>query len=111
MSNITKLIHKAKNGNEIILRTAAENDASQIIELMMGVIDEKLYTLAEADEYFATEQSEAKRIARFLGEKGKVYIVAVLNITIIGYIYFDNWSTRRTAHTGLLSMFIKKRFP
>jgi RimJ/RimL family protein N-acetyltransferase len=99
-----------KNGSKIILRSAVSKDAGQLVELMQNVIEEGPFTLYEPDEYHATAKSEAKKIKRLRDGAGKVYLVAEIEKEITGFVSFDNWDTRRTAHTGLFSVFIKKKW-
>lgn len=94
----------------MILRTAAVKDAAGIVNLMKEVIKEGPYTLAEPDEYRTTVKSEAAKIKRFRDAPGKIYLIALVNDEVTGFISFDNWDTRRTEHTGLFSVFIKKNF-
>lgn len=101
---------KLKNGKQLILRSAVSKDAVQLVELMKSVIEEGPFTLYEPDEYQATSKSEAKKIKRLTNGTGKVYLVAELDKEITGFLSFDNWDTRRTAHTGLFSVFLKKKW-
>lgn len=99
-----------KNGKTSTLRTAALKDAPQIVKLMKDIIKEGPYTLAEPDEYKSTIKSEAAKIKRFRNSEGKIYLVLTIGKEVTGFISFDNWDTRRTAHTGLFSVFIRKKW-
>ncbi len=110
MGTITEKNFVLKNGRKLVLRTAMVKDAGQIVQLMRDVIKEGPFTLQEPDEYNATAKTEAKKIKRFKDSTGKIYLVAEINKIVAGYISFDNWDTRRTSHTGLFSVFIRKRF-
>lgn len=110
MSTIINREFKLKNGKTLILRTALAKDASQIVKLMKDVIKEGHYTLYEPDEYKSTAKSEAKRITVFKNAPGKIYLVGEIEKEITGFISFDNWNTRRTAHTGLFSVYLKKKW-
>ncbi|MBZ0202591.1 MAG: GNAT family N-acetyltransferase [Ignavibacteria bacterium] len=110
MSTILSKEFKMRTGRILILRSAQAKDASQIIKLMKSVIAEGPLTLAEPDEYSATVSSESKKILRFKSAPGKIYLVAEVGNDIAGFLSFDNWDTRRTAHTGLFSVFLKKQW-
>ncbi len=110
MSTLNEQLFNLKNGRKFLLRTALLKDASQIVELMRSVVKEGPYTLAEPDEYKSTVKSESKKIKRFKNSPGKIYLVGEVNKEITGFISFDNWDTKRTAHTGLFSVFIKKKW-
>ncbi len=110
MSSINPEEYILKNGKKLIIRTALVKDASQLVNLMKGVIKEGPFTLYESDEYRSTAKSEASKIKRFKEAPGKIYLVAEIKNEVTGFISFDNWDTRRTTHTGLFSIFLKKKF-
>lgn len=110
MSTISQQVFSLQNEKKLILRTALVKDASQIVKLMMDIVNEGPFTLAEPDEYKSTTASESKKIKRFKEAEGKIYLVAEIKNEITGFISFDNWDTRRTSHTGLFSVFIKKKW-
>lgn len=110
MSTILPEEYKLKNGKTVIIRTALSKDAPQLVKLMMDVIKEGPFTLYESDEYKATSKSESKKIKTFKESPGKLYLVAEFKKEIAGFISFDNWDTRRTSHTGLFSVFLKKKW-
>ncbi|MEO8513009.1 MAG: GNAT family protein [Ignavibacteria bacterium] len=110
MSTIDKQIFVLKDKRELILRTAVIKDASQIVKFMKDIVAEGPFTLAEPDEYKSTVKTESKKIKRFKEAEGKIYLVAEVKNEITGFISFDNWDTRRTSHTGLFSIFIKKKW-
>lgn len=110
MSSISQKEFKLKNGKTVLIRTALAKDSAQLVKLMKSVIKEGPFTLYESDEYKSTAKSEARRILRFKKAEGKIYIVAEFKKEIAGFISFDNWDTRRTSHTGLFSVFLKKKW-
>lgn len=110
MSKINPQEYKLKNGKVVLLRTTQVKDATQLVRLMKDVIKEGPFTLYEPDEYKSTVKSEAKRISRFKNSPGKIYLVCEYKNEITGFISFDNWDTRRTSHTGLFSVFLKKKW-
>jgi len=110
MSTILPVEYKLKNGKTVIIRTALSKDAPQLVKLMMDVIKEGPFTLYEPDEYKATSKSESKKIKTFKESPGKLYLVAEFKKEIAGFISFNNWDTRRTSHTGLFSVFLKKKW-
>ena len=110
MSTINEQYFRLKDGRELFLRTALAKDASQIVKLMRDVVNEGPFTLVEPDEYNSTVKSESRKIKRFKDAPGKIYLVGEVNKEITGFISFDNWDTKRTSHTGLFSVFIKKKW-
>ncbi len=110
MSTINHQIFSLKSGKKLILRTALVKDSSQLVKLMRDIVNEGPFTLAEPDEYKSTIKTESRKIKRFKEADGKIYLVAEVSNEITGFITFDNWDTRRTSHTGLFSVFIKKKW-
>jgi RimJ/RimL family protein N-acetyltransferase len=110
MSIIEQKEFKLKNGKPAIIRSAMVKDAPQIVKLLKVIVKEGPYTLMEPDEFSYTIRSESKKIKRYNKAPGKVYIVAEIKKEVVGFIAFVNWDTRRTEHTGLMSMFIKRKY-
>lgn len=110
MSKISPKEFILPNIKKICIRTARAKDGSALVKLMRGIIAEGPFTLQETDEYRATAKSEGKRISAYRKAEGKIYLVAEIGKEITGFISFNNWDTRRTAHTGLFSIFIKKKW-
>jgi RimJ/RimL family protein N-acetyltransferase len=110
MSEIRPQQFILSNKKKICIRTARAKDGAALVKLMKGIIAEGPFTLQETDEYKVTAKSEAKRISAYRKAEGKIYLVAETGKEIAGFISFNNWDTRRTAHTGLFSIFIKKKW-
>lgn len=110
MGTITPFEEISKDKKKILIRTAQVKDASKIVKLMRDVIKEGPYTLAEPDEYNTTAADEAAKIKRCRDKDGKIYLVAEYKDEIAGFICLDSWPTRRTWHTGLFSVYLKKKW-
>lgn len=110
MGTITPFEKISKDKKKILIRTAQVKDASKIVKLMRDVIKEGPYTLAEPDEYNTTAADEAAKIRRCRDKDGKIYLVAEYKDEIAGFICLDSWPTRRTWHTGLFSVYLKKKW-
>jgi len=99
-----------KNGTIITIRTAVPKDASCIISVMKDVMKENIYTIHETDEYKRTIKSELDKIKKYRKAPGKLILVALTKDDVIGYVTFNNWDTRKTMHTGFLSIYLKKEY-
>ncbi len=110
MGTITPQEKITKDKKKILIRTAQVKDASKIVKLMRDVIKEGPFTLAEPDEYNTTAKDEAAKIRRCRDKDGKIYLVAEYKDEIAGFICLDSWPTRRTWHTGLFSVYLKKKW-
>jgi len=99
-----------KNGIMITVRTAEPKDASGINDVMKSVIKENYFTIHGIDEFNETSQSRLKQIKKYRRAKGKIFIVALFKNKVIGLVSFNNWDTRKTMHTGFLSIFLLKEY-
>jgi RimJ/RimL family protein N-acetyltransferase len=110
MSNIKPKEIKLKNGKTIKIRTAVPADAQKIIVLVKSILKEKVYIIHELDEFKDTLESRALQIRKFKKAPGKLFLVADAGYEIAGLINFNNWDTRKTMHTGFLSIYTKKKY-
>jgi len=110
MGTINPVEKITKDGKKILIRTAQVKDASKVVKLMKDVIKEGHFTLSEPDEYDTSAADEERKISKCRDTEGKIYLVAEYKDEIAGFICFDSWPTRRTWHTGLFSVYLKKKW-
>jgi len=110
MGTIVNETHRDKNGKEIIIRNASVNDAARLIEVNKLVVAEQLYMMREPEEAIYTIENEVKSIENHLNNAGSLYIVAVSEGVVTGYLEFQNGGLKRTSHSGMFSMFILKQW-
>ena len=110
MSFIEKKNVRLKNGNIITIRTAEPKDTSGINTAMKSVIMEKVYTIYEIDEYRETNKSRLKQIKKYRKAIGKIFIIVLFKNKVVGFVTFNNGDTRKTMHTGFLSIFLTKNY-
>ncbi len=110
MSIIKPKEYLQKNGKTVKIRTADKSDAQKIIELVKNILKEKVYMIHEIDEYKDSIKSRTLQIKKFRKAPGKLFLVAETENEIAGFANFNNWDTRKTMHTGFLSIFIKKKY-
>lgn len=110
MSRVNQKKIILKNGAIITIRTAVPKDASAIIGVMKEIMNESIYTIHESDEYRETTKSESNKIRKYLKAPGKIIIVALAKKEVVGFASFKNWDTKKTMHTGFLSIYQKKEY-
>jgi len=109
--NITKeKKYKSKNNSIVSIRNVSIGDAEKIIEIKRSVVTEGEYMLREIDETNYTKEAERTDIKNHLNNKGSLYIVAEVENEVVGFLEFQNGGLKRTAHSGMLSMFILKEW-
>ena len=110
MSSIKTRKVLLKNNYELIVRTAYLVDAENIYNLMKSILKEKVFAIHEIDEFPESIKSYRSKIEKFKKAPGKLFLVAEINNVITGFVNFNNWDTRKTMHTGFLSVYIKKEY-
>ncbi len=110
MGTIKHNIYKTKKDRQVLIRNAEANDAREIIEINISVINEQMFMLREPEEANYTIESEISNIANHFRNPGSLYIVAEVQMKVIGFLEIQNGGLRRTSHSGLFSMFILKNY-
>jgi RimJ/RimL family protein N-acetyltransferase len=116
MGSIAPRMVKLKNGEAAIIRTSIPSDAARFVEIMRAVAQERAYTIAEPDELDWTEHGKRGDIEAHLDKPGYLALSAEVDGAVrgeirgnvVGFLEFENGRRRRTAHSGLFSIFIAK---
>lgn len=110
MSIINSSVYKTKSGKDVIIRNASGKDAQSIIDINKSILAESIYMLREPEEARYIKTDVAEQIEDHLTKDGKLYIVAEIDNQIAGYLQFENGHFKKTAHTGMLQIFLDKKF-
>ncbi|MEO6694538.1 MAG: GNAT family N-acetyltransferase [Ignavibacteria bacterium] len=102
--------YKTKKDIDVVIRNAKAQDILKIIEIKKSVVKEGLYMLRGIGETNYTFEGEKKDIENHLTNKGSLYIVAEAENAVVGFLEFENGGFSKTAHSGMLSMFILKKW-
>ena len=102
--------YKSKNDTVVTIRNARAEDVEKIIQIKKAVVTENIYMLREIEETNYTKEGEKKDIENHLNNAGSLYIVAETDKEVIGFLEFQNGGLKRTAHSGMFSMFIIKKW-
>jgi len=103
-------IFNTKVGGKVLVRSALQADASQILGVAKSVIEEEVYQLTSAAEFKMTIEDEEKWIRSHLENPQHLLLVAILNDQIVGMLDFSNGRRQRIAHTGEFGMSVAKEF-
>jgi RimJ/RimL family protein N-acetyltransferase len=106
MNKINPQARRLKSGALVMVRDAVLSDAQSIVDIMRAVVSEGQYTLAEPDELEWTEESKRQELIEFQHKPGCLILVAEVDGDVVGFVDFENGSRRRTAHSGMLSIFV-----
>lgn len=110
MASFHEKIFNAKAGDKVLVRSALQTDAAQILCLAKSVIDEEIYQLTSSSEFKMTIEDEKKWIRSHLENPQHLLLVAILNDQIVGMLDFSNGRRQRIAHTGEFGMSVAKEF-
>ena len=100
MGEIKTRTMTAKQGEQILIRTAADDDAADVLNLFRSVIAEGRYTLLTLDEFKRTEEAERLAITNDRKRPGNLHIVAVVEGQIVGMARVRSGELKQTAHFG-----------
>jgi RimJ/RimL family protein N-acetyltransferase len=101
---IESAIYRLKDGAEITLRTAVEQDAAPLLATVTAYIADNEGMSWAPDEYRKTEDERREFIRRKLDNPAEILILAELDGEIVGNIDFHVGNRQRTAHAGEFGM-------
>ncbi len=104
MGHIESAIYQLKDGAEITIRTAVEQDAAPLLATITAYIADNEGMSWAPDEYRKTEDERRDFIRRKRDNPAEILILAELNGEIVGNIDFHVGNRQRTAHAGEFGM-------
>lgn len=100
--------HELRTGELLTIRSAESEDASSLVDIMYAAAREGGYMVAEYDELTVTEEKQREEITEYGSGVGRTYLVAEVNGEVVGFCECESGHRRRTAHTAMLSIFVKE---
>lgn len=97
-----------KNGKKIVIRGAEIEDSEALLKCSKTIFKDDKYFLTtkeEAEDWWSIEKT-ADRIKRYIGQKGKILLVAVIDGIIVGQTAVECGEKHRTQHVGKIGMSI-----
>ncbi|MBI2603192.1 MAG: GNAT family N-acetyltransferase [Deltaproteobacteria bacterium] len=101
---------KAKNGENVTIRSASKDDAKHLIDLGKAIAAEKIYTMTDVDEIPSDLSEEIKWIEKYSSNTNNLLLVAETDNKLVGVCDFEAGSRRRISHTGRLGLGVAKEF-
>lgn len=101
---IKPLTHFTKDGKEIIIRQADEDDALNLIELKKSYIKNTKSIPLYEFEYKNDIQMEKELIKRYTSEANSILLVAEHGNKLIGNIDLTGNQRKKLFHTGMIGM-------
>lgn len=101
---------KTKNSTGVIIRSAVETDAADVLHVSKSVISEEIFQLMTNDEFTLTSDDEKKWINSFLDKPLGILLVAEVNGRVVGLLDFHIGHRQRISHVGDFAVSILKEF-
>jgi RimJ/RimL family protein N-acetyltransferase len=108
MSMIERRAYQLKTGEQLLVRSANSEDAGRIVELKAAIMAEDVYTLTSPGEFTYSAERERQTIGECAEQSGYLYLVAEVSGQMIGQLEFENGRWRKTAHAGMLSVYVDR---
>jgi len=101
---------KLKNGCELIIRKAEKKDAQQLINYLATVRGETDNLLAGANDSLITVEQEEVFIEKFNSAKASIFLVGVIDGTIVCAGSVSGKTRERVSHRGTVAMSVLKKY-
>jgi RimJ/RimL family protein N-acetyltransferase len=108
MSTLALQTHILKTGEQLLVRSAQTEDAAQIVDMKATIMAEDIYTLTSPGEFRPSAERERQTIGECAEQSGYLYLVAEAAGQLIGQLEFENGRWRKTAHAGMLSIYVAR---
>nr|WP_319489935.1 GNAT family protein [uncultured Caproiciproducens sp.] len=99
-----------KNGKELIIRKAAEEDAEQMVQFRTHISRESDFLSFGEDEIEITAEKERSIIQCENTKDNSIIIIALINEEIAGFISFKGGDRIRKRHAGKMGVSVRKQF-
>lgn len=106
MSRVRRRECRLRDGGRVVIRSAAPGDALSLVAIKKSVVEEGDWTVVQADEFETSGEAEQESIRRHTERPGYLYLVADVEGEPVGLLEFENGEHERSAHSGMLSMFV-----
>jgi RimJ/RimL family protein N-acetyltransferase len=97
-----------KSGEILLIREATGDDASDLLSYVEAISGESDNLTFGPGEFDITLEQEAQFLAGLQKQDNSIYLVALLDGTIVGSISFMGGRRARTAHTGEFGVSVLK---
>jgi RimJ/RimL family protein N-acetyltransferase len=106
MAKLAAKEHRLSDGATVIVRSAKDEDAAQLLECTKACVKDGTGLITEVSEYMRTKDQELMRIKTFSANANDIMLIAEDQKTkmLIGMLDFKTGKRRRLAHTGDFGM-------
>ncbi len=102
--------NKLKNGMDIIVRSAKENDASDMINYLNTIGGESDNLLFGKNEFRLSLDQEKQYLKNMDEDLKSIMLLVVLDENIVGVAQISSFNRKRIAHNGEFAISVKKEY-
>jgi RimJ/RimL family protein N-acetyltransferase len=102
--------HHLKNGQVLVIREAAPEDARALLDYVEGISGESDFLSFGPGEFELTEPEEEEFIRKCLTSDNQLYILGSIDDTIVAILNFSAGRRPRVRHSGEFSMSVRKQY-
>ncbi len=110
MAHISNQKFNAKDGREILIRTAQVEDSKPIFDIQKSITQEEVFMLRDVSELSYNQANSQEKISNYARNENSLYLVAEIEGLIVGFCEINNGYFNKTKHCADFSVFIHKNF-
>ena len=103
-------MYHLNNGNVLLIREAAAEDARAVLEYVEAVSGESDFLSFGPGEFELTEAEEADYLRTCRDSENQIFILGLIEGEIVASLVFSAGSRPRVRHSGEFGMSVRKRF-
>jgi RimJ/RimL family protein N-acetyltransferase len=100
--------HQLRNGATLVIRQAVPEDAGALISYIDSISGESDFLTFGPGEFELTEEQEVAILRRFCEADNELYIVGIIDTTIVAALSFSAGKRSRKRHCGEFGMTVRK---
>jgi len=102
--------HILRNGLELVIREATAEDARSVLDYVQQVCGESDFLSFGPGEFELSEQKEKEFLENSRETNNQLYMLGLINGTIISTLSFSGGQRNRIKHCGELGMTVQKQY-
>jgi len=99
-----------RNGRVLLIREAAPEDARAVLAYVQGVSEESEFLTFGPGEFELTVAAEEEVLRKYRDSDNQLYILGLIDDTIVATLSFSAGHRRRLRHSGEFSMSVRKQY-
>jgi RimJ/RimL family protein N-acetyltransferase len=109
-SKLSPRKHRLQNGHVLVIREAAVKDAHAILKYIQDISGESDFLSFGPGEFEITAAEEEEFLRKYHTLDNHIYIIGLVNDTIVSTLTFSAGRRPRVRHSGELGVSVRKRY-